>query len=122
MRCRAVEILSQPQTHTHNARTLHTYIRMHRHVHHIRMHPCSAQVHAHSARRPQMHANRHVRPLRAQDEQLHVENEKSQHSANFKIAQASHGAQQEQQAMPAIDHHEARPGNLFQMAQQDCVF
>lgn len=92
---------------------------MYRHVHHMHMHPCSAQVHTHSARRPQMHANRPVRPLRAQDEQSHVENEKSEHSANFKTTQASHGAQQEQQAMPAIDHHEARPGNLFQMAQQD---
>jgi len=94
---------------------------MHRHVHHMHMHPGSAQVCTHCARRPQMHANRPVRLLLNSNEQLHVETEKSDYSANFKIAQASgsHGVKQEQQAMPAIDHHEARPGNLFQMAQQD---
>ena len=71
-----------------------------------------------------MHANTPVRPLRAKDEQSHVETEKSDYSANF-ITQASHGVKQEQQAMPAIDHHadryEARPGDLFQIAQYDCA-
>lgn len=89
MRCRAVEILSQPQTHTHNARS---YARIYASTD---VHTTSActQVahtgHAHSARRPQMHANRPVRQLLNSNGQLHVENEKIEHSANFKTAKPS---------------------------------